>query len=427
MDAAKMNPGFLTSTGVTRHNPLQQIVARRVLTKPDLKKLRFALVDLTGSAKLAAPQLAGNDETKQGGLGSMSKIAAMYAAYQLKFDLEELARQKSLLTQKDLFDAARALWADTQKPDPKKIATLFSTNPKIETFAQLVAVDGLPLPLPDGFGLPQLDQIFTVIPGSSSTPLKLRFTGSDKILVDPAVPGSPPQETSEVRGYITRKGEALGEVRKLSFAERLYLMIDESDNAAAHSCIESLGFLYTHSAIWQADFYRPERGGGLWEASTHDKPGTHWILPPVPLPSANPAVDFVSATPCSVASLLTLLEQKRLVNPNSCAGMKHLLDKQKSGVPGGSHTRSYFKEGLSGFTLDRIHSKLGIGTHRNDAAIIVRTVKPDPADASKDKQIRYVAVAMDDPTKATVFLHDLIRQLDKCIQENNGLITAATP
>jgi N-acetylmuramoyl-L-alanine amidase len=427
MDATRMNPGFLTPAGVTRHDPLQQIVNRRVLSKPNLKNLRFALVDLTGAEKLAAPQLAGNDETKQGGLGSMSKIAAMYAAYQLKFDLEELARQKAITNQKDLFDAARALWADTQKPDPKKVTELFKTNPHIETLGHLVAVDGMALPLPDGFSLPRLEQIFTVLPGSSSAGLKLRFTGSDRILIDPAIPGSPPDETSEVGSYIRAKGEALDEVRKLSFAERLYLMMDESDNAAAHSVIESLGFLYTHSAIWQADFYRPQRGGGLWEASTHDEGGTRWILPPVPLPRDNPAVDFVSATPVSVAALLTLMEQGRLVNTNSCAGMKHLLDKKKTGVPNGSHTRSYFLEGLRGLTLDRFHSKLGIGTHRNDCAIVVRTVRPDPHDHTRDKQIRYVAVGNDDPTKTTDHLHQLIVEFDKCIQENNGLISSSTP
>src|SRR5262249_3612852 len=119
INASNMNPGFFTPAGVQRNDPLQQIVNRRVLSKADLKKLRFALVDLTGSGKILTPHFAGNDETKQGGLGSMSKIAAMYAAYQLKFDLEELARLKKITTEKDLFDAAQVLWADTQKPDPK--------------------------------------------------------------------------------------------------------------------------------------------------------------------------------------------------------------------------------------------------------------------------------------------------------------------
>src|SRR5213593_3384468 len=103
VDATSMNPGFLTTTGVTRNAALQKIVDRRVREDgvaaprhPELRGLRFALVDLTGAEKLKKPELAGHEETKQGGLGSLAKTACMYAAFQLKFDLEELARQKSL-------------------------------------------------------------------------------------------------------------------------------------------------------------------------------------------------------------------------------------------------------------------------------------------------------------------------------------------
>lgn len=423
LDAAQMNPGFLTATGVNPHPALQAIVKRRILDKfPDLKKLRFALVDLTGAPKLASPQYAGHRETEQGGLGSMSKIQCLYAAYQLKFDLEELARQRSITTEKDLFEAARVLWHSAQKPDPAHVTRLFASGPKIELEGKLIVVDGKPLAGPAGLSLPAPEQVFTVVPRTSGG-LIVRFKGSDQILVDLTVPGSPPDETSKVRDYLGRGGEALGEVRKLSFAERLFLMIDDSDNSAAHSCIENIGFLFSTSVVWQSDFYAPARGGGLWEASTHDAGGIRWIKPPVP--KASPGSDFVSANACSVAAIFTLIEQGRLVNQDACAGMKHLMDKNKSGVPGGSHTRSYFAEGLAGVTLDRIHSKLGIGTFLNDAAIIVRTAT-DSKDPAKHEQIRYVAAGFDDPSPAKAgvpakFLNQLIVELDKCICENNGL------
>jgi hypothetical protein len=135
----------------------------------------------------------------------------------------------------------------------------------------------------------------------------------------------------------------------------------------------------------------------------------------------------VSATAASIAALLTLMEQGRLPDRNAAAGMKHLTNKRKTGVTGGSHTRSYFLEGLAPlFTLDRIHSKLGIGDFRNDCAIIARTVI-DPADSTKSKRICYVAAGFDDPTVTTDFLHELIVELDKCIRENNGLLTPADP
>ncbi len=431
VDAAVMNPGFLTSTGVTRDPGLQAIIDRRVLKDhPKLGRLRFALVDLTGAAKLASPQFAGNRESEQGGLGSMAKLACMYAAYQLKFDLEELARQRSITDLKALFDAARALWSGNQKPDPAHVTQLFPAGPKIELFGNLVVVDDKPLAGPHGLSMPNLERIFEKVPGSAGG-LTIRFKGSDRILVDPSAAGPPPPSvTPEALAYALRGGGNLREVRNFSFAERLFLMIDESDNAAAHSCIEDIGFLFVTSAIWQSDFYRPERGGGLWESSTHDKGGVRWLKPPVP--RANPRADFVSATAASIAALMTLLEQNRLVNRDACAGMKQLTNKNKPGVPpSGSRTRSYFLEGLRPHLLpNRIHSKLGIGDFLNDCAIIVRTV-PDPANPANSKEIRYVAAGFDDPTPATsapaVFLNALIVELDKCIRENNGLLAAAGP
>jgi hypothetical protein len=419
VNAASMNPGFLTATNVTRNAVLQAIVERRILSKDlKLKALRFALVDLTGTVKRANPQFAGNRETEQGGLGSTSKIACMYAAYQLKFDLEELSRRQGITNEADLFRAARGLWKAAQKPDPAKVTTLFPAAPKIETNGKLIVIDGKPVVLPSGFSLPDLEQIFTSVPGSAGG-LTLRFKGSDQIAVDPAVQHAH-VETQKVREYIARDGESLNEVRKLSFAERLFLLIDASDDAAAHSCIENIGFEYIASALWQSDFYNPQRGGGLWEASTHDKPfRKRWIKPPVP--RMNPRTDFVSANACSVAALLTLIEQGRLVNREACIGMKHLMNKKKPGI--GSNTESFFLQGLDPlFTLDRVHSKLGVGDFNNDAAIIVRTVHPDPADSTKDKQICYVAAGFDEPLSTTADLQKLIVELDKCILENNGLL-----
>ena len=424
VSATSMNPGFLTSTGVTRNPGLQAIVERRILSKStELEKLRFALVDLTDPAKLTAPQFAGNRETEQGGLGSTSKLACMYAAYQLKFDLEEISRRSGITDEKILFDAARALWKDSQKPDPVHNTTLFPSDPKIEQMGKLIVIDGKAVHLPSGLSVPKLERIFTSVPGTEGG-LTLRFKGSEQILVDPTIPGSPPDETAKVRSYVDADGEDLREVRKLTFAERLFLLLDVSDDAAAHSCVEDVSFEYIASALWQSAIYSVQRGGGLWEASTHDKPfNKRWIKPPVP--RSNPRTDFVSATACSVAAVLTLLEQDRLVNRDASAGMKHLISKMKTGVAGGSHTRSYFLEGLEPlFTLDRFHSKLGIGDFRYDAAIVVRTVH---SGSGADKQIRYVAAGFDEAIPTTPNLHALIVALDKCILENNGLLAASAP
>ncbi|MCU1329766.1 MAG: hypothetical protein JWN34_5136, partial [Bryobacterales bacterium] len=346
VDATSMNPGFLTPVGVIRASGLQQIVDRRILTNhPRLRRLRFSLVDLTGAAKLANPQFSGHRDLEQGGLGSMAKQACMYAAYQLKFDLEVLSRQQGIRNQTTLFNAARKLWNDAQKPDLAHVTTLFPAGPKVDQVGKLITVDGKPLPAPRTLSSPNLERLFDAKPAVAGGGMTVQFKGSDFILVDPSVTPTPPHTTTEVRSYIRAKGENLAGVRKLSFAERLFLMIDESDNAAAQSCIEDVSVLYIASVLWQSDLYRPERGGGLWEASTHRVGGQRWIKPPVPRGSRG--TDFVSATAASIAALLTLMEQGRLTDRNASAGMKHLTSKLKSGVPGGSHTRSYFLEGLA--------------------------------------------------------------------------------
>jgi hypothetical protein len=435
VDATVMNPGFFTATDVTRDdvapNGLQKIVNRRVLedgvASPKhavLRDRRFALVDLTGPDKLSNPKFAGHREKEQGGLGSLAKTACMFAAFQLKFDLEELSRQKGLTTDTALFPAARAAWEQTQKRDATSVTSIFPSGPKIELLGKFVEVDGKPIEVPHDFAAPDLERMFDVTPDGSGGAV-VKFKGSDAILVDPAASSSAPHISPAVRNYVARTKENPTEVAKLSFAERLFLMIDESDNAAAQSCIQSVSFLYIASALWQSDIYRPERGGGLWEASTHFPGGVRWTPPPVPRGAKG--TDFVSATAASVASLFTLMEQGRLVNPDACAGMKQLTSKKKA-FGFGSLTKSFFEEGLRPLGFDRLHSKLGIGDFNNDAAIIERTIVPDPADPSKNKQIRYVAAGFDDrvPDRGRS-LRTLIVELDKCIQENNGLISASTP
>jgi hypothetical protein len=177
--------------------------------------------------------------------------------------------------------------------------------------------------------------------------------------------------------------------------------------------------------VWQADFYRPERGGGLWETGTHDHGGVKWCLPPVPSKKTAPGADYISSTATAIAAVLTLLEQDRLVNSNSSAAMKYLMDKHKPGLGGGSFSRSPFEDGLKTILspdsrLIRIHSKLGVGDGASDCAIIVRSV-PDPVDPAKQKEFRYVAAGFDDPNVWGPRLKKLIVELDKCIRENNGL------
>jgi hypothetical protein len=418
-----MNPGFFTPTGVSRNQRLQDILNDRVLGVGDLGKLRFALVDLTGD-KLNKPEFAGHRELEQGGVGSMAKLACMYAAYQLQFDLQHFLTIGPPPDEKKFFAGMREFWRLSQVPTKgKKVTNIFPAKPRIDLLSSivgsLVRVDGGFIPIPRPYSSPDLEEMFKIDNGV------VKFKGSDKTKVDFASPPSFGTLSQEARAYQSQFAPDgnLKEARKLTFADRLFLMIDDSDNPCSHTCIENVSFFYIISSIWQADIYRPERGGGLWEGNNQD-PGNKFAWHKPPVPQGDPKADFVSGTPASIAALYTLMEQDRLVSKNACISMRDLTSRRKSDIPGGSFNRSFFHDGLKKAVIfpERIHAKIGIGDARDDSALIVRDVDPTPQAPVKVRtRIRYVAVGCDDVAGVRE-LHDLIVRLDTCIRENNGLM-----
>jgi len=419
MNPSEMDPGFLTATDVIRHQNaagtgLQDIVNRMLERKKHLRKHRFSLVDLTTNL-FVLPPFAGNEEKKQGGLGSMAKLAIMYAAFQLKFDLEQLAKQQGLQKEEEIFKAARSQWAETQKRDSNSPVTELHPGdqqariPRIELRGSLVRVDGkaFPLPIPATAASPNLERIFKM------TATGLQFQGSDRVFIDQ--PGAP--HTSQgVEDYVHKTPENFTKIRQLSFAERMLLMVDESDNTASHTCVQDVGYLYIASSLFQSDLYNPKRGGGLWEGSSHR--GLNWEKSFV-----IPAADFQNSTAAAFASLLTLIAQGRLVNPAASAAMKHLMSKKKTGLTVvsqgqarsvGSYTRSFLGEGLlpKGFRFKEFSSKIGIGDFVNDCALVLRE--------DRGKELHYAVAAFDDNGDGKS-IGELMVELDMCVQENNGL------
>jgi hypothetical protein len=59
-------------------------------------KIRVALVDLSSAMKLVSPTIAESNSTIETYAASLAKLAALYAAHQLRFDLNEKARNGSL-------------------------------------------------------------------------------------------------------------------------------------------------------------------------------------------------------------------------------------------------------------------------------------------------------------------------------------------
>jgi len=128
MSSTTMNPGFLTSSDELQldeklHPALKKLIIEKYSTSlapASIKlikagaadkvqphaddKLRVALVDLSGNGKICAPRLAGWGSPVMGQAASIGKIAILYAAFQLLYDLRAMAglNVKTIRTKDDL-------------------------------------------------------------------------------------------------------------------------------------------------------------------------------------------------------------------------------------------------------------------------------------------------------------------------------------
>ncbi len=135
MSPATMNPGFLKPDDLIEFDmrldaklvdllvdtPKYAVMlapeSKRTRTPSKGDKIRVALVDLTGD-KICKPGYAGWGSTTPIAGGSTVKIAIVYAAHQPLFDLNELARARSIGTAADLKTKAIDTWSGlTCKPD----------------------------------------------------------------------------------------------------------------------------------------------------------------------------------------------------------------------------------------------------------------------------------------------------------------------
>jgi hypothetical protein len=447
---ADVTAGFLKPDGVNRDSKLQGFVDDILLKEnPELKAFNFSLVDLSKvvDPKKDKPKYSGhNDLVPQFG-ASLLKIATMYAAYQLQYDLNVMAQKNPAWDSKKLFDEARSAWADTQVP--VKGATAEAVRPgdpaKFKRKNKLIQISGSNVALevfswdpgyrPNKFfGAPNLEHIFADDPNPiGDRGLTFRKKGA--------------ASQAEIENYLKTKHNAQ-DLRDayLPFSERMYLMADHSDNSAAWSCASDVGFLYIHSALWQADLYNPQRGGGMTLTLPYGAP--QWKQGGVLGGGAQ------HSTAIAMAALMTLIVTDGIVSPAACDQMKWLLNKQKSATakvgnwmditdPAGSGTYSPVKFSLengfignafkwNGTTItptqvypDKVFSKLGLfiegkkpnQTHlESDCAYVERKVGA--------RTLKYVISFLN--WRQETVLHGpraIIRQrliagLEKCVLEN---------
>jgi beta-lactamase class A len=173
------------------------------------------------------------------------------------------------------------------------------------------------------------------------------------------------------------------------FRETMTQMCRVSSNQAATATIMKVGFPYIASVLWESGLYDPSTGGGLWVGKAYGGADDHWRRDPVANLSHG-------ASAISLAKLLTLLAQGRLVDEQSSHEMLDIL-----GNPGLHHK---FVRGLDS-RPSTIYRKSGSWSlWHGDAALIERADK------------RYVAVCLLESPQGEDILSQLILRLDDCIE-----------
>jgi hypothetical protein len=150
---APLNPGFIDDKDAIEPSPLQARLTTlltedahfsRFLARDSIRlkragpddKIRVALVDLT-EKRLTKPEFAGWGSTVAVDSGSAIKIAVLYAAFQLKFDLEHVAKKEAITTVSDLVQFVDKGWQKAGITDRPKLAQIFNgdQNPPDLAFA----------------------------------------------------------------------------------------------------------------------------------------------------------------------------------------------------------------------------------------------------------------------------------------------------
>jgi hypothetical protein len=354
---ADVTAGFLTPSGVNRDPQLQGLVDDVLLKEnPELKKFQFALADLSKvvDPKKDKPKYAGHNDLQSDFCASLMKVMVMYAAYQLQYDLNVMAQRNPTWNSDKLFEEARAAWADTQVP--VKGAAVEPVRPgdsaKFKRQNKLIQISGKPVPLqlgswdpalyPNKFhGAPNLEAIFL----AESNPI-----GDQGVKFRKKAAAS----KAEVDSYLATKHSPQNlRDAYLPFSERLYLMVDESDNSAAWSCCYDMGFLYIHSAAWQADLFNPQRGGGMTLTLPYGAP--QWKEGGVLGGGAQ------HSTAIAMTALMTLIVTDGIVSPAACDQMKWLLSKHKdSSANVGNWMKIERDDGTSG-TYSPVEFSLNMG------------------------------------------------------------------
>ena len=386
MTPESMNPGFidpLTDTLIKNQTPdsLQQRL--QVLIENDYGKIKdkiaVALVDLTSDSLLLDPEFAGWRETvSPPSAGSLAKICALYALYQLRFDLDVLARidpdglRKPITTKQKLIDRAEQWWDEQGLPRSSQ---------------------------------PQLNELFD-------------FSENPPAPVSVQLKPSP-----ETEGL-------------------LCCIFHQNCNGAADVLVHKLGFPYLASVLWQSGLYSRTRGGlwimgpfsrflACQRICFRDQIRTDCArfgtinrrsLPIVISGRKFPTTNLLNVTALSAATFFTLMAQDRLGDEQTSKNIRWELQPTCTFWLGKPNCIGFGVEELKSSLprkcgVDKIKVKGIERLQLHDVILMERKVR--------GKDIRYVAALLTDgltgdQESAKCFFGKFLTKLDEIIQERHA-------
>ena len=241
--------------------------------------------------------------------GSLLKVAALYAAYQLRDAVNDLGATMNAATEKDPF---------------KKIKDTF--NPQIENAVKRITID-------KDKRVPQYQDIFSKHEAAGHWAFDFKTGPDDYQLPDPADP--------------TKKEKAA-----TSFYQNMKKMIVGSHNLAASFCIRRLGYSWINGVLDAAGLSNSDAPSGIWLAGDYSS-----VWPVVTVRSVNDGdVKQASAT-IEMARLFVLLHDQKLVKPSN-SGNLEMLNILGQAVTD-SHAPSLLRRTTPPFSV--LQSKIGVG------------------------------------------------------------------
>ncbi len=424
---ANIVTNFVTQSSV-RHDALVRSIQVRL---GDRAPKSLCLIDMSDSAD--RPVQAGWEIERMVFIASVAKLAALYAAFQLREDLRAVVTWSGARTFEQATQGLRRAWRSAPSPSVKALADAPASDlPEIEQIFDVEAFDGGATPSPE----------FRSAYGAAAQQGKYPadFYAEVGQLHQHKCPQTRPDDPDEAKRYEACYAARYAALAKVQFNELLHLMTRWSDNEAASACISRLSLPFIKAMLSHSGLLTGQTGlwlGGVFRqlyGKSFRVPGTSVDVPVIPPvdPKAKrsktkekPPADEQKTTSTqagnarALAILLATLVRGDLL-PTGQNQMTATLDFspiiQLAATPDNAYLFSQHRPSPT-----RYLSKIGIAGQRfSEAAYLLGKGSP-PLRTSVSEPIAppptlsYVAVALQAPGEAA--LTETGEQLDKALDD----------